>query len=88
MIRSGSGQLEEFKKSIIWLDILDELEVWLKDVHVMLENQDRNLTHMELDRLGGNAEAFHKFESVLDYLINNIEVEQQERELKREKENE
>ena len=87
MMRSSIGQLEEFKKTIIWLDVLDELEIWLRDVHSMLENDKLVLDHRELDRLGGNAEAFHKFEKILDYMIDNIELEQQERELKRETEN-
>ena len=85
MIRSSEGQLEEFKKSTIWLDILDELEIWLEGVHAKLENSSIDSTHMELDRLGGNAEAFHKFEDILDYMITNIEIEQKNLEIDREK---
>ncbi len=86
MIRSSAGQLEEFKKTIIWLDVLDELESWLSDIHSMLENHEVKLSHRELDRLGGNAEAFHRFEHILDYMINSIEIEQEDMKAKREEE--
>lgn len=78
MTKSTVGQLEDFKKSIIWLDILEELKGWLEDVHLMLENPEGELTHMKLDRLAGSAEAFHRFSDVLDYMINNIEVKRAE----------
>lgn len=86
-MKSSIGQLEDFERSFIWQDILEELDKWLEDVHSMLENHKIKLDHRALDRLGGNAEAFHKFEDILDYMIDNTKAEQEERELKRETEN-
>jgi len=85
MARNSVGQLEEFKRSTIWLDILDELNVWLEDVHAILENPGGEVSSRSLDRLGGNAEAFHRFEGILDYMITNVEIEQKNLEIDREK---
>ena len=68
-MRSSVGQLKDFKSSMIWKDIVEELEVWLGMIHEALENQGVELSHRHLDRLGGCAEAVRNFGDILNVLI-------------------
>jgi len=67
-MRSTKGQIEEFKESFIWLDILDELDMWLGQLHEQLENHSLEATHRDLDRLGGCCEAIRNFADILTVL--------------------
>jgi hypothetical protein len=69
-MRTTAGQLEEFKKSFIWLDILDELDVWLDQIHLQLENADGHVSHRTLDKLAGNCETIRNVRDILDVMIN------------------
>jgi arabinogalactan endo-1,4-beta-galactosidase len=72
-LRSSIGQLKDFKESTIWLDISDELDIWLHQIHQELENGlvDGELAYSArlLDRLGGSAEAVRNFHNMIDVLI-------------------
>lgn len=67
-MRSGVGSIEDFKESTIWLDIVDELDMWLGQLHGQLENHGLEASHRELDRLGGCCEAVKNFKDILDVL--------------------
>lgn len=79
-MRSTIGQLRDFKGSVIWTDIVEELEVWLGMIHEQLENHGLAEDHRMLDRLGGCAEAVRNFSDVLDVLIGLAEDSKVERE--------
>lgn len=68
-MRSSLGQLEDFKKSVIWQDILDEINVWLEQIRGYLENVDLSASHRQLDRWGGCAEAIRNMQMIPEVLI-------------------
>ncbi len=74
---STRGQLDEFfKSSVIWKDIKEELEVWLSEVHMQLENNDGEFSSRILDRLGGNAEAVRNFMDFRKVMLTNYDIDQ------------
>jgi len=78
-MRSGVGQLKEFSRSGIWLDILDELGIWLNQIHEQLENHGMECDHRMLDRLGGCAEAVRNFSDIVNVLTDLAEGSKGER---------
>lgn len=73
------GQLTEFfKSSIIWKDIEEELDIWLDEIHVQLENPNGDLSPRTLDRLGGNAETIRNVLSIGEVLLINYDIDQGE----------
>jgi hypothetical protein len=68
-VRSTIGSLEDFKDSLIWQDICDEFDEWLKEIRNQLENPDLEMSHRNLDQLSGNAEALRRAKGVLDVLM-------------------
>ena len=47
--------------STIWEDLLNELKLWLRDVHGDLEDPTGENPVGTLRRLGGNAQAIRRF---------------------------
>jgi hypothetical protein len=73
---STRGQLGEFfKSSVIWKDIQDELDVWLDEVHMQLENNDGEFSTRVLDRLGGSAEAIRNFMDFQKVIMTNYDID-------------
>jgi hypothetical protein len=70
-MRSTVGQLKAFKTSFIYVDMIEEVDIWLDDIHQQMEVQ----THPEsqLRILQGNAEFARKFEGMIDQFIRNQE---------------
>lgn len=68
-MRSTIGQLRDFYASAIWNDIVEELDMWLGQIHGQLENHGLVAEHRELDRLGGCAEAIRNFKDILTVLV-------------------
>ena len=67
-------QVEDFIKfSPIWKDMQMELKIWLSELHMLLENLDGELSHRELDRLGGSAEAVRNLSNFPHILMTNAE---------------
>lgn len=67
-------QVEDFIKfSPIWKDVQMELKIWLSELHMLLENLDGELSHRELDRLGGSAEAVRNLSNFPHVLMLNAE---------------
>lgn len=76
---STRGQIDEFfKSSVIWKDIQEELDVWLLEVHIQLENNDGEFSSRILDRLGGNAEAIKNFGDFRKVMLTNYDIDQME----------
>lgn len=71
-MRSTIEQMKGFMESLIWQDIKDELDAWLKDIHEGLEDPDGKLPDKALHRLGGNAEAVRNFRNMPREMLNNL----------------
>jgi len=76
---------KDFAETSLWRDIQFELFDWLDQVHINLEDgltgTDKlpsGLTDKELHRLGGNAEAIRKMINVMDYIIQDLEQQNEE----------
>lgn len=82
--RSTAEGLNEFMKGSIWRDIVDELDLWLKDIHETLEDPDSTLSRKRIYRLGGNAEAVRKLMLMPEMIRDNILADAEEREEKEE----
>ncbi len=54
---SSPREFKDFMRSNIWRDFKHELEVWLEDIHLSLEDSSRDMPDKTLHRLGGNAEV-------------------------------
>jgi len=68
-MRSTLGQLKDFKESVFWQDISEELDVWLEEIRNQLENGDLNFSHRTLDQLGGSAKAIRNIKNLPEVLI-------------------
>jgi hypothetical protein len=72
---SSLSQVEDFVKfSPIWKDMKKEMNFWLDDIHLMLENPGGEFSTRILDRLGGNAEGVRNLLNFPDILITNAKV--------------
>jgi len=68
-------QVEDFIKfHPVWKDMQMEMKIWLSELHMLLENLDGELSHRDLDRLGGSAEAVRNLSNFPDVLRINEEV--------------
>ena len=68
-MRSTIGQLKDFKSSVFWQDIEEELDIWLEEVRNQLENGDLQFDHRTLDQLGGCAKAIRNMKNLPEVLI-------------------
>ena len=75
-IKSNRIDLHEFvNNSLIWMDIKNELEVWLQDIRDQLENINGDLSVRVLDRLGGNAESIRNLLALPQIMIDTLDVD-------------
>ena len=76
MIRTNRVELKEFiRNSIIWADIKQELEIWLKDIRDQLENSNGSQSVRILDRLGGNAESVRNLLALPEVMLETLEID-------------
>ena len=74
VLKTPVGILHEFfGQSSIWADFEMIIDSWIEDIHEQLENPTGELTHRQLDRLGGNVEALKRFSGVYQYIMADIE---------------
>lgn len=79
-MRSTAGQIEEFSKGIIWLDICEELDIWLKQIRDLLENSNLDSSDRKLHHLGGSAKALRNVKDIPIVLMGLAEDTEYERE--------
>ena len=65
------SQYHEFRDSVVWLDITNEVTAWLEDVRNQLENVEDT---EDLRRFQGIAEACRYFLQLPEQIINSLEV--------------
>lgn len=65
------SQYSEFRDSVIWLDITNEVTAWLEDVRNQLEQVENT---EELRRFQGIAEACRYFLQLPEQIMNSLEV--------------
>jgi hypothetical protein len=79
---STPAQVKEFIEfSPIWKDMQRELDVWLVEIHMMLENLDGEASYRALDRLGGCAEAVRNLLNFPHVLMTNADSGNREAEI-------
>ena len=79
-MRSTYTQFEEFLTSRIWKDICDEIDSWIDDIHIELEDRDGTKSIDELKRLGGNVQACHRFKMLPKILAENLLIDREQKE--------
>ena len=72
--RSSVQEFEDFVKSSVWADMVDELNRWLGDVHVILEDPNGDLKDKALHRAGGNAETIRNVHQMPEVIRDNIKA--------------
>lgn len=65
------SQYHEFRDSLVWLDITNEVTAWLEDVRNQLEQVSGV---EELRRFQGIAEACRYFLQLPEQIINSLEI--------------
>ena len=76
--RSTAESFDQFMKGSVWRDMLDELKLWLEDIHETMEDPAGILSTEALYRLQGNAETVRKLILMPEMIRDNI-LEDQER---------
>jgi hypothetical protein len=66
-ILSSYGELEDFRKSSIWRDIIGELDRWIEDIRSRMEDQTG--TEHSWRILQGNIEGVRNCKRVLEILL-------------------
>jgi hypothetical protein len=70
MIRNSPATLEDFKKSSIYQDLVEEIDTRIKLQHETLEDPDGNLTIEWVYRIQGGIKAYREMrDNLLDSLI-------------------
>lgn len=72
-MRCSPDELTQFEKTSIWLDIVDELNVWLHEIRDNIESTDLELS--AVPELRGSAKALR---NVINLLPNLAEIARQE----------
>jgi len=76
--RSTAGMFDDFMKSTIWDDILQEMNDWLEDIHRGLEDPNGETDDKALHRLGGNAETIRNIMKMPEVIRDNIKEDHKE----------
>jgi hypothetical protein len=72
---STADQIKDFvEHSPIWKDMETEMKIWLSEIHMLLENLDGTVSHRDMDRLGGSAEAVRNLSNFPHVLLINVDA--------------
>jgi len=71
-IRSSYANMRDFAVSSIWVDLSDEINNWLDDIHSQLESE---VDHNILMKLQGNAEACRNILALPNQMLEALEIE-------------
>ena len=74
MYKSSMKDFEDFEKSTLWKDMVEELTVWLGRIRNKLEDPNAELSDKELHRLGGNAETIRNVFRLPETVRENIKA--------------
>jgi len=72
MYRNSAEAFKEFEEGSIWQDMLDELALWLEDIHETMEDPDDELSDRVHAKLRGNAETIRKIKMLPEAIRENI----------------
>jgi hypothetical protein len=79
-MRCTRGELEEFfDKSKIWADICDELDMWIADNHLYLEDSDGKMSLTEFKEGAAICRAIRRVKDVWKYMQLELENEEEKR---------
>jgi hypothetical protein len=70
VLRNTSATLDDFKKSAIWQDIVDEIDIRIKLQQEAMEDPDGNLSIEWIYRIQGGIKAYREIrDNLLESLI-------------------
>ncbi len=69
--RNTASQLEEFKKSTVWMDICDELNAWRVNTWEELETTDEPVLY---NMLRGRARCLKEMLQIIDTIIHVADI--------------
>ena len=76
--RCNLRDFEDMSDGSFWLDLREELEGWLEDIHLQLEDADGLASDKDLHRLGGNAQAIRNFMDLPMMMLQNALADREE----------
>jgi len=76
--RCNLQAFEDALEGNFWLDLREELDGWLEDIHLMLEDADGLLSDKDLHRLGGSAQAIRNFMDLPAIMLANAKADREE----------
>ena len=71
--RSSAGQFRDFTASVMWQDMRAELNRWLDDIHISMEDED--LEEKVYRQLQGSAKSIRNMLQMPVQIIHNIELD-------------
>ena len=74
---SSVQEFDDFVESGVWKDIVGELDIWLKMIHISLEDPNSDALDKTLHRLGGNAETVRRVLLMPEVIRKNIIASQE-----------
>ena len=75
-MRTSARDWTDFAKSPVWLDMSEELNVWINDLHQQMENPE--LSAELWRRLQGNIEAIRNVLNMPLILAENLKAQEEE----------
>lgn len=83
-IKSTKASIEDFKESILWQDMLVEMDLWIESLQsndeitgsIIDGNLNSGAALAKLGYVKGCREAVGRFKQILDILLNNKEEKQ------------
>lgn len=80
------NEFERFQKSSLWADLKGELDIWLIQIHLSMENED--IDDKTYRQLQGSAKAIRQMQKLPEVLIENLKLEMEEQNAETERESE
>ena len=78
-MRTSKKELEDFfKESVIWADICEELDQWISDNHMMLEDFDGTMKLEDFKHHAAICSALRRVKLVGDYMLTDKSLQETE----------
>jgi hypothetical protein len=90
-VNATRGQIEDFKESVLWNDMIRELTAWKEGFNREMlsivddaasENSSTASILLHMGDLNGRQKAVDYFLSILDVFLNALEIEKEDKEAK------
>lgn len=78
MRMSKSELAEFFEKSYIWKDICDELDEWISDNHILMEDPDGTMELKDFKHHAAICHALRRVKQIDIYMLTESETDEKE----------